>query len=867
MSNGKEIRIKWVSDDSSIDQSIQNLQRKLQQINRTSGNIQNIQETGGQLSSRAQYAQKAFQKTSTELLQKESRELEQRQRSEMQMLLQKQRELNKLNKSEENITEEKRKQLEILKQEVNLQAQKVMDIETSKKKIDQTMRDMQPGGPGGPGGGDGPPTAGGGAPRNKESMMKDFARILRSLGVASVLNGAINFAQHRLERDRRVLADQGQTAQMASRELREAVEGQGMRGVFFSQERRQAMQMAAQEQRGMRNIDLAKIGGGMAAGALGGAAAFGVGAIPGALAGGALAFGGMMAGSDRMYSRVFDQEQYRQLLTREGMQKYEQNRAMLELQNPNKTIAFEESQRRADRNVQLERTLGLGDRDLYGQTRQGPAMPDEIMDIMNQPQLKTRYEYRRVGRGAGNVAVGRGYDPTGTAPLRPGEGGLQGSPMPFMGGEEDFKFYEAGEGAANQTGYLDRMRKPFGTKFGFSDQDIQGSIQSLIGAGATTEGARGMAGQALQFQRNLRLKNAQEVMGRLSGAGMQTDQTDDATLRLMAEAVKLGVDDSTMPQEMKRMTAVTAQLATQGGGFSAEAVENFAAGLTGFSQSEIGGAQSAFEEMQQRAKTAGGFEGQMGMGFLMGEGAAGILGGEAAGKLKGDSKLMNALNQLSAEDIDRDPGLAKGLAQQLGVSEDKIKELVRSKDEFKQTRLSTQQEASQALGEKIKGMKPEDIEKFLESEEGSKLYSEAAVEDIAAFGTAESGKGFAERRAGIVGRAVRGAGGRAQEVSAIEERLRGKLTSDEISEMEQIRSAGAPVGDELKSQAVNKELDNLVTAAKTHTAAAEMYNQQFDRFVEFAKQSGDALEQMGTQLDKVIEMMTENGIPPSSEPN
>jgi hypothetical protein len=322
-----------------------------------------------------------------------------------------------------------------------------------------------------------------------------------------------------------------------------------------------------------------------------------------------------------------------------------------------------------------------------------------------------------------------------------------------------------------------------------------------------------------------------------------------------------------MPQEMQRMTAVTAQLATQGGGFSAQAVGNFAAGLTGFTDVQMKGAESAFEEMQQRAKTAGGFEGQMGMGFLQGEGAAGVLGSEAAGKLKGDSKLMNALNQLSAEDIERDPGLAKGLAQQLGVSEDKIKELVRAKDEFKQTRLSTQAEASQALGEKIKGMKPEEIQEFLQTDEGSRLYSEAAVEDIAAFGTRESGKGMAERQAGIVGRAIRGAGGRDIAGTGELDQLQKMLSTDEgLTDIEKIKGAQA-TGDELKSQAVNKELDGLVEAAKKHTSAAEMYNQQFQRFVQFAKESGDALEQMGSQLDKVVEMMAENGIPPSSQPS
>jgi hypothetical protein len=863
MSN-KEIRIKWLSDESEIDKSINNLQRKLQQINKTTGNIQNIQETGGQLSKRAEYAQKVFQRSTVDQLQKESREMEQRQKQEMQALLQKQRELNKMKKDEEGITEEKRKQLEILKEEINLQAKKVMDIETSKKKVDDTLKQISPQ-EGAAGGGDGNVPAGGGG-RATEKGMKQFAQILRSLGVASVLNGAINFAQHRLERDRRVLSDQGQTAQMASRELREQMQGQGMRGMFFAQERQQAMQMAAEEQKGMRNLDLAKIGGGIATGALAGTAIPWIGNLAGAVGGGALAFAGMMGGSDRMYNRVFDQDAYRQMLTREGMQKYEANRAMLEMQDPMKQAAFNEVQQQSQRNVNLERSLGLGARELYGETRQGPATPDEIMDLINTPQRQGIFENQRVGRGAQMVRVGSRFEPSGVSPLRPEEGGEQGvDPMAmFQPMENNFRVAEAGTGAAGQTGFLNRMRRPYGTQFGFSDEDIQGSIQSLLGAGATTEAARGLSGQALQFNRNLRLQNAQQVMGQLSGAGMETAQTDDATIRLMAEAVKLGVDDSTMPQEMKRMTSVTAQLATQGGGFSATAVENFAAGLTGFSQSDIQGAQSAFEEQQQRSKQGGGFEGQMGMGFLQGQGAADILGKEAFGKLKGDSRLMNALNQLSTEDLEKDPAALKGFALKLGVDEATLRELVSQKDVTKQTRLSTQQDAAKKLGERLKGMDAQERSDFLKTDEGSLLYSESVSQDIAAFGSRESGKGAAERQAGVISRALRTAGGTATDTADIQARLEGKLQSDDISGIEKIKASQA-VGDETKADAVNKQFDQLVTAAEKHTKSAELYNAQFERFVKFAKESGDALGDMKDQLDQVIQMMTENNIVPSSQ--
>ena len=99
MTQNKEIKIKWVSDEAEITRSVDSLQRRLQQMNKTSNQMQNIQETGGTLSKRAEHAQKAFNKSSEHILQKESRELEQRQRKESSALLKKQRELKNIEKA------------------------------------------------------------------------------------------------------------------------------------------------------------------------------------------------------------------------------------------------------------------------------------------------------------------------------------------------------------------------------------------------------------------------------------------------------------------------------------------------------------------------------------------------------------------------------------------------------------------------------------------------------------------------------------------------------------------------------------------------------------------------------------------------
>lgn len=850
----KEIRIRWLSDETEIDRSIERLQQKLTRMSRSALQMQDIQETGAPLSKRAQYAQKQFQKTGAELLQRESMELEQKQRKETMVMFQKQRELRKMESIESEITAERQKQIDLLKEEINLKAQQVMDIETTKRRVERNLQDLQ-GGP--PTGGDVPGGGVGGRPDNRRAM-EMFKDLLKGIGVASIINGALNFTQHRIERDRRLLTDQGLTAQMASRELREQIQGEGARGLFFAGERRQAMQMAAEEQRGMRGLDLAKILGGVAGGAAAGTFIPGVGNLAGALIGGAGAFTGMMGGSARMFNRAFDPEAYRQMLTREGMEKFETNRRMLELQNPLKTIAFDTMQQRADRFIGVERALGLQDRELFGEERRGPQTPAAIQNIMNIPRRRRRFFRNTPFEGPGGTRFNiPGFEPTGTAPLRPGEGGLQGAPglMDIIGQEEEFDFTRAGRG--RERGFLEQAMQPYGTQTPFMQEDVEKSIQALTQAGATTEGARGMAGAALQFQRNLRLQEAPQIMGRLQAAGVETEQTDQAVIKLMSEAVKMGVNASEMPQEMQRMTAITAEIATRGGGFAAGAVESFAAGVTEMTQMGLEGARTAFDEMIERAKTPGGFEGQMGMGFLMGEGAIEAFGPRAAAKIKGDSKLMNTLNQLSSEDLEKDPALAKGIAEQLGMEPNDLIEAMRQKDEFKQTRTRTQMEATEELGEQIRGMTPEQVTSFIEGE-GAELYARVAQEDIAAFGVKESGKGGAARRAGIIGRARRMAGGMPEGEGA-EEELMNQLTGKPPTPTELIRGAGA-TGDIARLDAVNQQLDELTNAAKKHTVAAELYNQHFNNFVKYAKESGDALGKMSSQLQQVIEMLEEEGI-------
>ena len=231
MTQNKEIKIKWVSDEAEITRSVDSLQRRLQQMNKTSNQMQNIQETGGTLSKRAEHAQKAFNKSSEHILQKESRELEQRQRKESSALLKKQRELKNIEKAEGAITNEKKKQINLLKEEINLRSKAILDIENTKKQIDKNLGAMSGGN-----------TTGGQKPSDsKISAPNMFKNFLKSIGAAGIIGGGLNaYSQiggDVATREGSIVRSQGGAVQGASRDIREQFGGRGSDAFFYANER------------------------------------------------------------------------------------------------------------------------------------------------------------------------------------------------------------------------------------------------------------------------------------------------------------------------------------------------------------------------------------------------------------------------------------------------------------------------------------------------------------------------------------------------------------------------------------------------------------------------------------------------------
>jgi hypothetical protein len=503
-----------------------------------------------------------------------------------------------------------------------------------------------------------------------------------------------------------------------------------------------------------------------------------------------------------------------------------------------------------------------------------------IGDERSRAAMFDREKYRAMTTQEGmqnyeaNLAAIKARNPRGVMAqryLEQNRGGIAGMQQQ-LGLNEDYELFGAQGVGVLRTGIESGMGMG-GARF--SQANIQGQIQSILGAGGTTGAGRGLGGFAAGLGRQFNLGNSGQLLGQLSGAGLNNQQTEETTKRLLAAAVKLGVDTSKMPQEMQRLTAMTAKLATAGGGFSEGAVETALAGVVGLDRTSIEAARSAEEMFKQSGKAAGGFEGQMGLGFLQSRSAEKIMGGKKLSAVQ-----MNRINQLSyseARDVDFERLAASLSTPENPVTAEQAKELVRQKDIYKQTRTSTSQKAIQSLGEFIQeagaGTGPitaERFQEFISTGRGKKLYEEAAQQITAAQGerfsqltprkqetrvaqlTRMMTKGL---EVGMPGAMAPGAEG---PLTPEEQRIQEQMQKPE-GRVARLEEGAVGTGDVARMKALNENIEKLKNAARSHSESAELYNTQFESFIKAVDKGAGAMETLRSQLDAVVEDLAEKG--------
>lgn len=362
------------------------------------------------------------------------------------------------------------------------------------------------------------------------------------------------------------------------RDVRNIYSGRSSFEMMFAPERARAAQMALAYGRSTQAADVGSLAG--SALAIGGGAAMagtGIGAVPGLMSAGAGIYniarnprlGALALSPFSSTARNYYQSGIAQQIGEEYSGAYEAQKQ----QNPFKTAAVDQYQQNFQRNLQAQRSMGMGGQAFYG---------------------------------AGGFMSG--------------------------GGE-------------------------------FTPELMLQMSQGIMGGGGSSRAAGGSSLFGNQLARR-DLTNAGSVLGTLSGGLGTSESTRTATIDILAEGMKLGLDDSKFAEENRRFTQMTAEIvsrsgATSGFGEIAGGVSRFVGENT---NKGLEAARGAYEQYQQISSATSGPRGVMR--------AAGFMKDTVLGKLSTVEK--QAMMQIPEEQLNTGNMLVQGAASSLGIPAEEV---------------------------------------------------------------------------------------------------------------------------------------------------------------------------------------------------
>lgn len=309
-----------------------------------------------------------------------------------------------------------------------------------------------------------------------------------------------------------------------------------------------------------------------------------------------------------------------------------------------------------------------------------------------------------VGAGIGGAIGGLGGGITGLlrAAGDPRQRALMGSKLPFVGGRFQEQYnaltsqqmagdyqksyqslkeqnpYKTAANAEYEQNYMRNLQAQRG--MGLENEGFygKGGFQSKnIAAGFTPEMGLEMAGQIQgaggstrmaresvfgnQMQRGMNMTNAGQVLGAISGGVGGAEATKQATISILAEGMKLGLDDSKFAEENRRFTMAAAEMISRSGASSdsdfQRNAKNFSSFMGDQTNKGIDAAKSAYEQYQQITSTTTGPRGVMR--------AAGFMKDKYLSQLSTIEK--QAIMQIPEEQLNENNPLVAGLAEKSGT--------------------------------------------------------------------------------------------------------------------------------------------------------------------------------------------------------
>lgn len=251
------------------------------------------------------------------------------------------------------------------------------------------------------------------------------------------------------------------------------------------------------------------------------------------------------------------------------------------------------------------------------------------------------------------------------------------------------------------------MRQAIGA--GFTPDMAMESSQGILGAGGSTRMARNSA-FSLQAQRGLDLTNSNQVLGSLSSGLGSSEATKQATIKILAEGMKLGLDDSQFAEENRKFTQSAAEIVSRSGASTGGDFERVSSKFGSFvgenTNRGLDAAKSAYDEYQQISSSTTGPRGVMR--------AAGFLSDKNLSQLSTVEK--QALMQVPEEQLNENNGLVKGAADKLGIDPG---ELVKSISGINRKSVNRFSDADKSIDTIKNSMKEAGIDKLDSTNVGS----------------------------------------------------------------------------------------------------------------------------------------------------
>lgn len=845
MANDKSIRIKAVIDNSEFDQSLKQIEQKLSQFRNQQSQMQRGMSTtqpGSKTQSFMQGILGDFNRESLQNLRQAYQQNESERNKVEQSIKNRQQEIIKItaleresNKSAQDRLKNEQELLKVEQERYRFLMQQKGVVAGAIKGYKDTAypsKEMA----------DVPSTGGasGGQPQTQSQMLGGFKKLLTAVSAAAIMQGGIDAYRYFTERDRKITGERAGAATIAGKEFRELTQGRGSDQMFWLNERQQAMAMAQKEMGRRGGLDaiqaLARGFGGAAAGGLAGTVVGGpLGGIAGAIGGG---LGGLM-GNERTTARVFDQERYGAMQTQDAMKNYEKNLAALQAMDQKRTIAREAWNQDWRKMYDIQRSLGVGGREVMGGTEntneiiQKQKMP--FFSPLMQTQMASGRAIDRNRSKAGTIV--NTFAPTG----EPMWANQQAPNLGEMFGQEKVTpLMDSQRREEQSSGWLQEQRN----LAAMSNEDIQKTMGDILSGGGTTQAAKQLTGRAGQINQNMMQNNAGQVMGMLTGGGIQTGQATDVYKKIMAEAVKMGVDASSMPREMERFTQMSAEMVSRTGIDASSLISNMMPAPTKLGM-ESG--LSAFQAISGRVSAGAGLEGQIGWAAIQGDKNLSQM----------DYRDQNLLNQLPPERMTADDPTVMAMANKYGIDAQDLLGSIRKVAGKKATRTSDEEAAAKNFKSDVlrlggpskafeafksggdKGIQSSMLELMSrESAYSGQTYKTPTEQMSAALGIA----GF------TTGTAWEGAG--KEQIGAVAGAMGTKPTGPMFAE-KQAEVEGAKVRQDLMRQYGT----DFEIAAKSVNQASLEFATAFGKFKDMVKEGGDLLEAYNQHLKNLQKEM------------